>query len=310
MIFGLNVPEKYQSPAALVDSMSLSSPLEELVLRLFKSDPKKRPRAFELSSSEFLATNAPILDEEESAIGGSLMVLSQSLPRRSRHDSMNHSAPVMSRYVQDYVEEARLGKGGFGEVVRARKMIDGHLYAIKKITQRSKETLSEILKEVRLLSQMNHPAVVRYYNTWVETVHDFADETSEEESAIDDSEDSDSGDINIEFGDSKSRGLDFMSSSGHPMFEFDDDSGPENEGHGADDGDSDSESDDGSTSVGANTNTDPAAGPVRRRRRGSNARHFRTVMYISMEYCEKRVSLPLSYDQVGIDVNQGRHCAT
>lgn len=294
MIFGLNVPEKYHSPAALVDSMSLSSPLEELVSRLFKSDPKKRPRAFELSSSEFLATNAPILDEDESAVGGSFMTQPQSLPRRMRHDSINHSAPVMSRYVQDYVEEARLGKGGFGEVVRARKMIDGHLYAIKKITQRSKETLSEILKEVRLLSQMNHPAVVRYYNTWLETVHDFTDETSEEESAIeeDSGEESDSGDINVEFVDSKSRGLDFMSSSGHPMFEFEDDSGPENEGHGGDDDDdSDSESDDGSTSVGANTNTDPAAGPVRRRRRASNARNnFRTVMYISMEYCEKRVS--------------------
>lgn len=295
MLFGLNVPEKYQSPSALMESISLSAPLEELVAKFFKSDPRKRPRAFELCSSEFLATNAPILDEDDSAvIGSSMMSLSQGLPRRLRHDSMNRSA-VSSRYLQDYVEEARLGKGGFGEVVRARKMIDGRLYAIKKITQRSQETLSEILKEVRLLSQMNHPAVVRYYNTWLEEVPDYSDtdgDTSTE--GPDMSKGTVSRSINIEFTESKSRGLDFMSSSGHPYIEFGygsaiDDDEDDDEEEDEDDEDDVSSSDEDTSTLNSKAPRDQLMVPTKRVRRGSG-RPFRTIMYISMEYCEKRVS--------------------
>ncbi|KAK4189638.1 anticodon binding domain of tRNAs-domain-containing protein [Podospora australis] len=295
IVFGLDVPEKYQSPQALMDSLSLSKPLEELVSKFFKSDPKKRPRAFELCSSEFLATNAPILVEDESTVvAGSMLSLPQSFPRRMRHDSMNRTA-VTSRYLEDYVEEARLGRGGFGEVVRARKMIDGRLYAIKKITQRSQETLSEMLKEVRLLSQMNHPAVVRYYNTWLEETLDFS-ETDGESSSDDASESRSpvSRSINIEFADSKSRGLDFMSSSGHPDMVFgfesggEDDSGSEEEDDDDDEDDddnsSDSDEEDTSTIGGENAH----AATLAHRGKQTNTRPFRTVMYISMEYCEKR----------------------
>ncbi|KAK3953067.1 anticodon binding domain of tRNAs-domain-containing protein [Pseudoneurospora amorphoporcata] len=293
MIFGLEVAEKYHSPSALMDSLSLSAPLEELVSKFFKSDPKKRPRAFELSSSEFLATNAPIIDEEDIAVPGSLMPMPQTIPQRMRHDSMNRG-PMSSRYRQDYVEEARLGKGGFGEVVRARKMIDGHLYAIKKITQRSQETLSEILKEVRLLSQMNHPAVVRYYNTWLEEVPDFDTEgdTSTEGGAMDTRESSQitiSHGVNIEFAESKSRGLDFMSSSGHPGIEYDYSSSEEDEDDEEEDGDdeddeSGSDSDDDAATVSGKGHL----GVTGRRPRRGSTRPYKTVMYISMEYCEKR----------------------
>jgi translation initiation factor 2-alpha kinase 4 len=294
MLFGLNVADKYHSPSALIDSLNLSSPLEELVAKFFKSDPKKRPRAFELCSSEFLATSAPILAEDDSAVmGGSLISLPQSLPRRLRHDSMNRSV-ITSRYLQDYVEEARLGKGGFGEVVRARKMIDGRLYAIKKITQRSQETLSEMLKEVRLLSQMNHPAVVRYYNTWLEEIPDFSDaegDTSTEGPETEPSRDTISRNINIEFTESKSRGLDFMSSSGHPYIEFgyesaiEDDEDDEDE----DDDEASSSSDEDTSTLNSKAPREQLLVPHKRIRRGS-ARPFRTIMYISMEYCEKRVS--------------------
>jgi len=298
MLFGLDVPDKYPSPAALMESLSLSNPLHELVSRFFKPDPKKRPRAFELSSSEFLATSAPILTDDDSAVMGNspLMSLPQGLPRRLRHDSMNRGVMV-SRYLQDYVEEARLGKGGFGEVVRARKMIDGHLYAIKKITQRSQETLSEMLKEVRLLSQMNHPSVVRYYNTWLEEIPDLSDtegDTSTEGATTDASEVTISRSINIEFTESKSRGLDFMSSSGHPDIEFDYESAIEDDSDEEEDEDEeDTSSDDEDTST-LNSKIpilkDQLVVPGKRVRRGSS-RPFRTIMYISMEYCEKRVSL-------------------
>lgn len=162
MMFGLVVFQKYSSPMALADSLGLSASLDELVHKLFKADAKKRPRAFELGSSEFLATDAPILEEGTSAAGSKLgsISLMPGTPRRQRHDSMNTGGPF-SRYKEDFVEEGRLGKGGFGEVVKARKKLDGQIYAIKKITQKSSASLTEVLKEVRLLSQLSHPYVVR-----------------------------------------------------------------------------------------------------------------------------------------------------
>jgi translation initiation factor 2-alpha kinase 4 len=165
MIFGLTVIQKYSSPMALADSLALSDSLNELVLKMFKADPRKRPRAVELSPSEFLATDAPILEDDSSAVPsryGSITSLTPITPRRQRHDSMNNIGPFSrSRYREDFVEEGRLGKGGFGEVVKARKKLDGQIYAIKKITQKSSASLTEVLKEVRLLSQLSHPSVVR-----------------------------------------------------------------------------------------------------------------------------------------------------
>jgi translation initiation factor 2-alpha kinase 4 len=167
MIFGLTVIQKYSSPSSLADSLALSDSLNEIVLKMFKADPKKRPRAVELGPSEFLATDAPILEDDSSEAPsrfGSISSLLPITPRRQRHDSMNTGGPFnRSRYREDFVEEGRLGKGGFGEVVKARKRLDGQIYAIKKITQKSSASLTEVLKEVRLLSQLSHPSVVRKF---------------------------------------------------------------------------------------------------------------------------------------------------
>ncbi|KAJ2977747.1 hypothetical protein NUW58_g7715 [Xylaria curta] len=289
MIFGLDVFQRYQSPTALIESVYLSSPCHELVARFFKLDPKKRPRASELSSSEFLATDAPVIvDDSLPALprSQSLSSIPQALPLRLRRDSTaQHGA--FSRYREDFVEEGRLGKGGFGEVVKARKKLDGQIYAIKKITQRSQSSLTEILKEVRLLSQLSHPAVVRYYNTWLEEIPDFSDtdgETSTDYLNTDVSKDTTTQGSDIEFA-ASTGGLDFISSS-HPNIEFGYGSGSEEEdehdqnGHNGKDSEDDSDFDD--------STSDPLAGlpsPVRVR---SEQRGFRTVMYISMEYCDKR----------------------
>jgi translation initiation factor 2-alpha kinase 4 len=172
MIFGLTVIQKYSSPISLVDSLSLSDSLNEIVNKMFKADPKKRPRTVELGPSEFLATDAPIFEDDSSAAPsrfGSVSSLLPTIPRRQRHDSMNSGGPFSrSRYREDFVEEGRLGKGGFGEVVKARKRLDGQIYAIKKITQKSSASLTEVLKEVRLLSQLSHPSVVRKFDFFLQ----------------------------------------------------------------------------------------------------------------------------------------------
>ncbi|KAH9909752.1 serine/threonine-protein kinase gcn2 [Xylariomycetidae sp. FL2044] len=289
MLFGLDVCQRYQSPTDLMESLSLSRPLHELASRFFTLDPKKRSRAFELGSSEFLATDAPIILEESSTLlspSQSLTSLPQAFPYRVRKDS-SVRGPLHSRYQEDFVEEGRLGKGGFGEVVKARKKLDGQIYAIKKITQRSQSSLTEVLKEVRLLSQLSHPAVVRYYNTWLEEVRDFSETESEdstEDGSIEDSEEMQSQDPDIQFATSTG-GLDFISSN-HPNVEFGYD---ESEGEDAEDNDhgadADDDDDDDSEASAARDGTDGMASPRRVR---SNTSSFKTIMYISMEYCDKR----------------------
>lgn len=311
MILGLDVAQKYHSPVDLMDSLSLSDALEELVAFFFKSDPKRRPRAFELSSSEFLATDAPLFVENTS--GGHSSTTLGSFPQitpirsRSRHNSTTTRGPASSRYKEDFIEEGRLGKGGFGEVVKARKKLDGQIYAIKKISSGSQGGLTEVLKEVRLLSQLSHPAVVRYFNTWLEEVYDVSEATDEEASTdaggTELSRDTVSqGDFNIEFATSQG-GLDFISSSRRLDIEFGDDDSEavdddDDDDNISEDDESDDEEDSDQSDNDSGTDTYGTKGPqhvlpVRKRMRRSSHRPYRTILYISMEYCEKRVSYSL-----------------
>lgn len=233
MVFGLEVLQKYASPERVTEALTLSEPLDEIVHKFFKADPKKRPRAFELSSCEFLATDAPIMVEDSSPIMSRLGLVAShtpTTPRGQRRGSADLGVPS-SRYREDFNEEGRLGKGGFGEVVKARKKLDGQFYAIKKITQKSTTSLTEVLKEVRLLSQLSHPYVVRYYNTWTEEVPDAPDTEEDTNSTAGNSTSAISHDagLDIEFGLSTG-GLDFISSSGYPAAEFNYESDESSEG--------------------------------------------------------------------------------
>ncbi|ODA79871.1 hypothetical protein RJ55_05468 [Drechmeria coniospora] len=288
MIFRLDVLQTYSSPNKLMESLSLSQSLQELVSRFFKEDKQKRPRAFELGASEFLATDAPIVLEGTSDFltAAPPSASLQAFPMRMRRESMNRTAAI-SRYAEDFVEEARLGKGGFGEVVKARGKLDGQTYAIKKITQRSQASLTEILKEVRLLSQLSHPSVVRYYNTWIEEVEDLADtdgETSTDE-YTEDSRYSGSAGIDVQFTTSTG-GLDFMSSNANVEFGYDDDESDAIESE--EESDVESDDDDESSILGDATGHALASGKALQRQSARFRRQFRTILYISMEYCEKR----------------------
>lgn len=54
---------------------------------------------------------------------------------------------------------------------QVRNNLDGCYYAIKRIelNPKNKQLKKKILREVKLLSRLNHENVVRYYNSWIET---------------------------------------------------------------------------------------------------------------------------------------------
>lgn len=63
MLFGLDVSQKYVAPETMINALGLSESLEELLGGFFKQDARKRPAAFDLMPSDFLRTNAPVLEE-------------------------------------------------------------------------------------------------------------------------------------------------------------------------------------------------------------------------------------------------------
>jgi translation initiation factor 2-alpha kinase 4 len=188
--------------------------------------------------------------------------------------------PVFSRYHQDFDEAGQLGRGGYGQVVKARNKLDGRLYAVKKISQTSAAALKDTLSETMLLSRLNHPYVVRYYTAWLE--EDF---NHIEEEAMSSTE----GDpfASQDHHGFSTGGLDFISSSGYPKIEFaQSDSDDDNEGTLSDHAETSQIYRANHTEIDGEDND----AELSHARSGSYSRPVLTTLYIQMEYCEKHVS--------------------
>lgn len=230
MIWGLGVLSEFSAPQRIPEEQALSRSLDEMIRKVFAPDPKKRTRAHDLKMSTFLVGNDERYEETSMPLSksGSTTALTSSAFSRGRHGSMIDHRPLhFSRYQEDFVQEARLGKGGFGEVLKARKKLDGQFYAVKRITQKSTSSLEEIIKEVQFLSALRHPYIVQYHNSWTEIISDSADadgSTDLDVSTVEGTTEalSPENGLRIEFGTSTG-GLDFISSSRYIEFEDDED---------------------------------------------------------------------------------------
>ena len=293
MFLGLDVLVQ-GSPQTLLEKLPVTESFEEFVRKMLNSDSKKRPTAFDLLPVEFLRTDAAAITTEsptdQRGDRSSHSGLKSPFKRRSRHGSSNFMDPV-SRYTNDFTEIGRLGKGGFGEVVKSRNKLDGGVYAVKKISQAPQ--LDKILSEVMLLNRLNHPYVVRYYSTWVEeTLQAFSEEamsTTEEtvtEEATEFSEDSEqSDDQRFDFGYQSTSGLDFVSSSGYPNIEFGGDSDSDDSAITSEPGDIELQLN-GSSKLGS-IDESAADSALRLKKSRSESRKAQSTLYIQMEYCER-----------------------
>ncbi|KAI9791960.1 MAG: hypothetical protein M1816_003229 [Peltula sp. TS41687] len=221
MALGVASLQQYSSPTMLLDTVYFSPSSNEFLRKLFRPESRKRPGAFDLLTCEFLRNNDPILLDTEVPMYSGISSSSPYTPMppdRVRHDS----APLgntLSRYANDFHELGRLGKGGFGEVFKARNKLDGQLYAIKKISHNSPGSLSDVLSEIMLLSRLNHPYVVRYFNTWLEEDFSGLSDTDEDAISIQESSMAPETGPSIQFGHSTG-GLDIISSAGGPQIQF------------------------------------------------------------------------------------------
>ena len=100
--------------------------------------------------------------------------------------SHRHSLST-SRYGTDFTVLGRIGRGSYGTIYQVRHKLDGRIYALKRVklsnfntdaALRKNVTSSvsddnDMIREVQMLSRMQHDNVVRYYGAWVER-HDDA----------------------------------------------------------------------------------------------------------------------------------------
>ncbi|KAL3231182.1 eIF-2-alpha kinase GCN2 [Nakaseomyces bracarensis] len=249
IINGVETTVDYSRPSEFLESFAMDESLHDTLTKMLEDDPKKRLGTLELLPMKFFRTNIDIaankifLTTEKSLVNIPMMnstesegsknrTMSQSSLRRrsfnvgSRFSSMNPT--TKSRYATDFEEVAILGKGAFGQVVKARNALDSRYYAIKKI-RHSEEKLSTILSEVMLLASLNHQYVVRYYAAWLEEenveledVFESTDEESEDSSYLSDDDliKSDSLFRRSNTKDLENSNWDFISNSGYPDIVF------------------------------------------------------------------------------------------
>ncbi|XP_063076670.1 eukaryotic translation initiation factor 2-alpha kinase 1 isoform X2 [Engraulis encrasicolus] len=77
-----------------------------------------------------------------------------------------------SRYLSEFEEVSALGKGAYGKVFEVLNKLDGQHYAVKKILIRNvtREDCVKVLREVKVLSSLQHPNIVGYHTAWMEHV--------------------------------------------------------------------------------------------------------------------------------------------
>ena len=77
----------------------------------------------------------------------------------------------MPRLLQDFELLSKLGYGGFGTVFKVKHNIDQSIYAVKCIKLDPNEThhYAKRLRESKVLAQLQHENIIRYYWSWIET---------------------------------------------------------------------------------------------------------------------------------------------
>ena len=224
--FGLDVQETHQSPIILINRTRMSRSFRSVLQAVFDPNPKRRASAWDLLHFDFFRNDEPFDDIESSNVD-----LSRHRTRRE-----SEALPDASEYSRKFIEEGRLGRGGFGEVFRARNRTDGQLYAIKKIRAASRAALDPVLSETTVLSRLNNPHVVRYYSSWIEEDNTGQQNMSDLTSFLD-SESTSFRSLRQEdhgFGQS-SRGLDFISSNNIVFGHIDDSDNDDSDSSSTDD---------------------------------------------------------------------------
>lgn len=335
IISGVDTVLNFSSPEEFFENNGMEESLLDFLEKMLNSDPRRRLDTLQLLPMKFLRTNIDLdinrlnLKLERSTTDLPIFQISKNGTRRLSYSSTGRrsfnigsrfsltNTASKSRYATDFEEIAVLGKGAYGQVVKARNTLDSRYYAIKKI-RHTEEKLSSILGEVMLLASLNHQYVVRYYAAWLE--EDFLDENAidssddeSESSIISDDRSENNEDLfnksSLVYGrttDFDNSNWDFISNSGYPDIVFAN-SSHSNEnvvsessdifirgGESAEEDSTDSDDSDGND---INSIEPHSKNDFKRDKSVTNRIKKKSTLFIQMEYCENRTL----YDLIHIE---------
>ncbi|KAM3725691.1 Eukaryotic translation initiation factor 2-alpha kinase [Dirofilaria immitis] len=74
-----------------------------------------------------------------------------------------------SKFLEDFVPEKWLGRGGYGVVFNCRNRLDDRSYAVKRIAvSNTTAAIDHVKREARAMARLDHPGIIRYFHTWME----------------------------------------------------------------------------------------------------------------------------------------------
>ncbi|KAI5960796.1 GCN2 [Candida pseudojiufengensis] len=297
----------------------------DLLSKLLQSKSSKRPTLMELNAIKFLR-DGPVLKQNPSLHYLNKFPRSPTMKTRRKlsnelknqeTNSLNSESQKQknSRYNRDFEEIGRLGKGGFGDVVKSRNRMEGTFYAIKKIKHRANK-LDSILSEVLSLARLNHQYIVRYYSTWVEEDEELDNNNKDsdlssvvptvDEEAIE-AEENDTSNLQLTSSSSylpaynSSFQVDYISRSFDPNTEFDDESfGNRFEDDDDEDGfvfanstdiDNSNEKEENADTTASSSSNDIAV--VTHSPKNKQVLFPKSILYIQMEFCENNTLMNL-----------------
>ncbi|GMM58996.1 serine/threonine-protein kinase [Maudiozyma humilis] len=334
MINGIDTVLDYSSPRQFLDDNRMDDALYDLLEKMLHDDPKKRLDILELLPMKFLRTNidpdvkkfnliadntnnsSSLNQPSDDPVFESRSMSHSSVRRRSFNVGSRFSSSfthTKSRYATDFEEIAVLGKGAFGQVVKARNTLDSRYYAVKKV-RHTEEKLSTILSEVMLLASLNHQYVVRYYAAWLEedSPNDNVLDSSEEEDSDFSDESTDMSELDsegifnqsnlmrnrIENLDEDNSNWDFISNSGYPDIVFANSSDDKEDNitfetsdpdSSSSDSDSDSEEETSDSSrIAPSSKTKLTVQSILKPQNTQKDKKKKSTLFIQMEYCENR----------------------
>lgn len=150
-------------------SDSIPSDLNDFLRRCLAKEDRDRSSAYQLLQHQFFHIKPTVHFELDNKIKDIIPDDDISKNEISVDDlNLSHS---QSRIANEFEFIEFIGQGAFGDVRKFRNKLDNRYYAIKriKLNPKNKQLNKKIVREVQLLSRLNHENVVRYYNSWIET---------------------------------------------------------------------------------------------------------------------------------------------
>ncbi|XP_062859250.1 eukaryotic translation initiation factor 2-alpha kinase 1 isoform X2 [Trichomycterus rosablanca] len=194
LMAGRQYPSIQEFASAIPNHLLLGSLLEHLCF-VYEKDPAQSRMLFKVIGQRLAAMNllSPLaINDEFSSVRlqhrrafVELLHAASSSPfhQDNRYLNTDSQNPVLrtkdglfqaqtSRYLSEFDKISTLGKGSYGKVFKVKNKLDGQEYAVKKILIRNvtRDDCMKVLREVKVLSSLQHPNIVGYHTAWMEHV--------------------------------------------------------------------------------------------------------------------------------------------